>query len=88
MIWDLNCQIKSSEESKVSHFEEKSEDLKEQRIELDKGSDLAKCKHKIDIFILIEKVEYLLILFKSYSFSSNLYDFRFKTKSWIHWIRG
>ena len=54
MIWDLNCQIKSSEESKVSHDEEKSEDLNEQKIELDKGSDLAKCKHQIDNLILIE----------------------------------
>ena len=53
MIWDLNCQIKSSEESKVVHLEEKSEDLNEQRIELDKGSDLAKCKNQIDILILI-----------------------------------
>ena len=51
MICDLNCQIKSSEESKVDHDEEKSEDLNEQRIELDKGSDLAKCKHQIDILI-------------------------------------
>ena len=50
MIWDLNSQIKNSEESKVVHDEEKSEDLNEQRIELDKGSDLAKCKHQIDIF--------------------------------------
>ena len=62
MICDLNCQIKSSEESKVAHDEEKSDDLNEQRFELDKGSDLAKCKHQIDILILIEKVEYLLIL--------------------------
>ena len=50
MICDLNNKIKSSEESKVAHDEEKSEDLNEQRIELDKGSDLAKCKHQIDIF--------------------------------------
>ena len=45
MICDLNFQIKSSEERKVAHDEVKSEDLKEQRIELDKGSDLAKCKY-------------------------------------------
>ena len=50
MIWDLNCQIKSSEESKVIHYEEKSDDLSEQKTELDKGSDLAKCKHQINIF--------------------------------------
>ena len=50
MICDLNCQIKSSEESKVVHYELKSKDLSEQRIELDKGSDFAKCKHYIDIF--------------------------------------
>ena len=72
MIWDLNCQIKNSEESKVVHLEEKSEDLNEQKIELDKGSDLAKCKHQIDILILIEKIEYLLILFKPYSHDSNI----------------
>ena len=50
MICDLNCQIKSSEESKVVHYETKSEDLNEQKTELDKGSDLAKCKHQINIF--------------------------------------
>ena len=49
MICDLNNKIKSSEESKVAHDEEKSEDLNEQKIELDKGSDLIKCKHQIDI---------------------------------------
>ena len=54
MIWDLNCQIKSSEESKDAHDEEKSEDLNEQKIELDRESKLAKCKHQIDILILIE----------------------------------
>ena len=48
-ICDLNSEIKSSEEVKVAHYEAKSEDLNEQRIELDKGSDLAKCKHQIDI---------------------------------------
>ena len=69
MIWDLNNKIKSSEEIKVAHDEEKSEDLNEQRIELDKGSDLAKCKHQIDI--LIEKVEYFL-LFNPYSHASNV----------------
>ena len=54
MIWDLNYQIKNSEESKVAHYEAKSEDLNEQRIELDRESNLAKCKHQIDILILIE----------------------------------
>ena len=49
MIWDLNCQIKSSEESKVVHCEAKLEDLSMQKTELDKGSDLAKCKNQIDI---------------------------------------
>ena len=56
MICDLNNKIKSSEENKVAHDEEKSEDLYEQKIELDKGSDLAKCKHQLDILILIEKL--------------------------------
>ena len=50
MIWDLNCQIKNSEESKVAHDEEKSEDLGEQKIELDRKSKLVKCKYHIDIF--------------------------------------
>ena len=50
MICDLNNKIKNSEESKVAHDEEKSEDLNEQRIELDRESDLAKCKHQIDNF--------------------------------------
>ena len=45
MICDLNSKIKSFEESKVVHYDEKSEDLNEQKIELDKGSDLTKCKH-------------------------------------------
>ena len=31
MICDLNCQIKSSEESKVAHYDSKSEDLSEQK---------------------------------------------------------
>ena len=51
MIWNLNSKIKSSEESKVAHYEEKLEVLSEQKIELDKGSDLAKCKHQIDFFL-------------------------------------
>ena len=54
MICDLNRDIKSSEESKVVHYETESEVLNEQKTELDKGSDLAKCKHQIDILILIE----------------------------------
>ena len=58
--------MKSYEESKVAHDEKKSEDLNEQRIELDKGSDLAKCKHQIDIFNFNWKSWVLLILFKPY----------------------
>ena len=50
MICDLNCQIKNSEESKVAHYEAKSEDLGEQKIELDWESNLSKCKHQIVIF--------------------------------------
>ena len=51
MICDLNREIKSSEESKVDHYEEKSEDLNERKIELDGESNLTKCKHQIDILI-------------------------------------
>ena len=54
MICNLNSKIKNSEESKVAHDEENSEDLNEKWIELDKGSDLAKCKHQIDILLLIK----------------------------------
>ena len=54
MIWDLNCQIKSSEESKVVHLEEKSEDLNEQKIELDIESKHQKCKHQINKFNWME----------------------------------
>ena len=54
MICNLNRKIKSSEESKVAHDEGKSEDLNEQKIELDIGSDLAKCKHQVNNFIIIE----------------------------------
>ena len=50
MIYDLNNKIKSSEESKVDHDEEKSENLNEQKIELDRDSNLAKCKHQIHNF--------------------------------------
>ena len=50
MICDLNNKIKSSEESKVAHDEIKSEDLNEQKIELDRESNLVKCKYQIDIF--------------------------------------
>ena len=50
MICDLNNKIKSSEERKVDHFEEKSEDLIEQKTELDRKSKILKCKHQIDIF--------------------------------------
>ena len=50
MICDLNNKIKSYEESKVDNDEAKSEDLGEQKIELDRESKLVKCKHQIDIF--------------------------------------
>ena len=50
MICDLNNKIKSSEENKVDHDKEKSEDLNEQKIELDRESKILKCKHQIDIF--------------------------------------
>ena len=49
IICDLNCEIKNSEESKVDHYNAKSEDLNEQKIELDRESSLAKSKHQIDI---------------------------------------
>ena len=49
MICDLNCKIKNSEENKVDHDELKSEDLNEQKTELDWESMLAKCKLQIDI---------------------------------------
>ena len=54
IIYDLNSEIKDSEEIKVDHYEETSENLIEQKIkqkiELDKESNPAKCKHQIDIF--------------------------------------
>ena len=59
--------MKSYEESKVAHDEKKSEDLNEQRIELDKGSDLAKCKHQIDIFNFNWKSWVLLIPYSTLS---------------------
>ena len=40
----------NSKEVKVDHDEAKSDDLNEQKIELDKESDIAKCKHQLDIF--------------------------------------
>ena len=72
MICDLNCQIKNSEESKVVHYEAKSEVLKEEKIELDRESDLAKCKHQIDNFNWMELSWILLILFQPYSLASNV----------------
>ena len=54
MICDLNWNIKSSEESKVVHYEAKSEDLNEQKTELDRYSNLTKCKNQIDNFNWIE----------------------------------
>ena len=62
MICNLNNKIKNSEESKVAHDDAKSEDLNEQRIELDKGYDLSKCKHQIDIINFNWKSWVLLIL--------------------------
>ena len=50
MICDLNRKIKSSEERKVVHYEEISEDLNEQKTELNRESNLAKCEHQIGIF--------------------------------------
>ena len=50
MVYDLNSEIKSSEDRKVDHYEEKSDELNEQKIELDRESSLAKCKHQIDMF--------------------------------------
>ena len=72
MIWDLNCRIKSSEGSKVAHYEIKSDDLNGEKIKLDRESNLVKCKHQIDIFILIQWSWVLLILFKPYSLASNV----------------
>ena len=48
-ICDLNSEIKNSKENKVDHHEAKSEDLNGQKIELGRESNLAKCKHHIDI---------------------------------------
>ena len=50
IICDLNSEIKNSEEKKVYHYEIKSDDLNEQKTELDSESNLTKCKHQIDIF--------------------------------------
>ena len=50
IIRDLNNQIKNSEGIKVDHYEAKSEDLNEQKTELDRESNLAKCEHQIGIF--------------------------------------
>ena len=70
MICDLGRKIKNSEESKVDHYEAKSGNLIEQKIELDRYSKLSKCKHQIDI--LIELSWTLFILFKPYSLVFNV----------------
>ena len=49
-ICDLNSEIKSSEEVKVAHYETKYDVLNEEKIELDRESNLVKCKHQINIF--------------------------------------
>ena len=54
MICDLNCEIKNSEESKGDHCEAKSEDLIEQKIELGREPNPAKCKYQIDIINWME----------------------------------
>ena len=50
MICDLTNEIKNSEESKIDQCERKSEDLNEQKIKLDRESNLTKCKYQIHIF--------------------------------------
>ena len=49
IICDLNSEMKNSEESKVDYYEEKSEDLNQQKIELDRESSNTKYKHMIGI---------------------------------------
>ena len=46
--------MENSEESKVNHYEAKSEVLNEQKFELDSESNITKCKHQIVILALIE----------------------------------
>ena len=79
-ICDLNSEIKSSEEVKVAHYEIKSDDLNEEKIELDRESNIVKCKHQINIFYLIEWRWAFLILYKPWSLASNILTVRFKTK--------
>ena len=50
MICDLNCEIKNSEDRKVDHYEEKSDELNKQKFEIDRESNFAKSKHHIHIF--------------------------------------
>ena len=50
MVCDLKSEINNSEESKVNHYEEKSDILNEQIIKLDREFNIAKCKQQIDIF--------------------------------------
>ena len=79
-ICDLDSEIKSSEEVKVAHYEIKSDDLNEEKIELDRESNIVKCKHQINIFYLIEWKWAFLILYKPWSLASNILTVRFKTK--------
>ena len=79
-ICDINSEIKSSEEVKDAHYEIKSDDLNEEKIELDRESNIVKCKHQINIFILIEWSWPFLILFMLWSLASNILTVRFQTK--------
>ena len=88
MICDLNNKKRSSEERKVAHYEEKTEDLSEPKTELDRESNLAKCKHQIDIINFNWKSWVFINTIKLYSHTSNMLTVRFKTKSWNHWICG
>ena len=70
MINDLNNEIKNFEESKVAHYEPTSEVLNEEKIELDRESNLAKCKHQIDKFNWMELS--IINIIKLYSLASNM----------------
>ena len=65
IICDLNSEIKGCEESKVDHYEENSEVLNEQNFDLDRDSNLSKCRHQIDNFNWIEFNWVLLIFLNS-----------------------
>ena len=70
MINDLNNEIKNFEESKVAHYEPTSEVLNEEKIELDRESNLTKCKHQIDKFNWMELS--IINIIKPYSLASNM----------------